>query len=46
MLVVVEKNSGLPSIYKDKALKRSDREPVEEYENDRKRFFEEWGKVS
>ena len=45
-LVVVEKNSGLPSIYKGKALKRSDRERIEEYENDRKRLFKEWGKVS
>lgn len=45
-LVAVEKNSGLPSIYKDEALKRSDRERVEEYENDRERLFEEWGKVS
>ena len=45
-LVVVEKNSGLPSIYKDEALKRSDRERVEEYENDRERLFKEWGKVS
>ena len=45
-LVVVEKKSGLPSIYKDEALKRSDRERVEEYENDRERLFKEWGKVS
>ena len=45
-LVVVEKNSGLPSIYKCEKLKRSDRKRVKEYKNDLERLFEEWGKVS
>ena len=45
-LVVVDKKSGLPSIYKGKALKRSDHERVKEYEDDRERLFEEWGEVS
>ena len=44
-LVVVEKKRRLPSIYKGKPLKRSDRERVKEYEDDRERLFEEWAKA-
>ena len=44
-LVVVRKDSGLPSVYKDEALDPNDREGVKKYKSDLEGLFGEWDKA-
>ena len=44
-LVVVQKSSGLPSVYKGEDLESNDREGVEEYKSDLEGVFREWDKA-
>ena len=44
-LVVVRKDSGLPSVYKGKPLDPNDRESVEKYKSDLEDIFREWDKA-
>ena len=44
-LVVVQKGSKLPSVYKGKPLDPNDREGVKKYESDLEGVFREWNKA-